>query len=655
MLGQGVAGKVYKAESLEDKRIVALKVFENFGDDESQRKRIRREIRALMAVDHDHIVKLYDVGTAYRKDLGLSEGDDDKVVFLSMEYIKGESLAQKLQKDGRIPIVDACDIGIAVAKALRKMKEARILHRDIKPSNILISETQIKLSDFGIAKVYSEPGITKTGVLLGTPLYMPPEGYDNEWRFESDLYSLGATLYHAIVGKPPYCGLIPQVIRGHLYGNLQIPKNLPADISQILVKLLQKSRKNRYHSADRLISDLEKAKKATGQVKIYSNFEELLSEGKRKLAKRIQDHMLSYPYYTNKEGQSSLEISDNIIEDLRTRKAIHYKKTIWKAETLLSKFRVGKQKIKNYRVGKISHDDFGDYYLGIRKEDLDAKVFRRLPIAREDYPEDEWMQMINRIERGVDLVQWISSPQLLNVHDFSFFRHKEIKYYHFLLDYEPNLSLADLMTKENPSHEEKVYILYSIAKAITVFFEQNFVLRSITPEIIQIGLDGDVKLNDFSFTKFGGWREQRIEREPTSLWSKIKKILASPDVEEPKKKSKDQFHSLHKKIGNSLNMKASIKPNRLRYFSPELIHETPVDHRCDIWSLGAIAYELYAQEPLFDGNIRDIIMAISSTQISEVPHTEENISQIIRKALNTDVNKRYACIYDFMHDLEQCL
>ena len=147
-----------------------------------------REARAIAAVKHDNIVTVHAAEQA---------GDS---LLLVMELIEGESLARRLSVEQRLPCQEVVRIGSEVAAALEAAHARGIVHRDIKPGNILLENTtgRVKVTDFGLAKASSDPGVTTTGVLAGTPEYMSPEqATEGTVSPLSDLFSLGTVLYHA--------------------------------------------------------------------------------------------------------------------------------------------------------------------------------------------------------------------------------------------------------------------------------------------------------------------------------------------------------------------------------------------------------------------------------------------------------------------------
>jgi serine/threonine protein kinase len=203
-VGEGGMGVVYKAQDQRLERIVALKVIREFGTDPSCRRRFWQEARAAAQVAHPNACRLYDIA------------EEQSCLVLVMEYIEGESLAQRIQR-GPLPAQEAAQIVLGILSALTAFHKIGIVHRDLKPGNILLSASGTKLLDFGIAKYSSacppdgtDPTLTEAtnpGVFLGTPRYASPEQFRGEpVDARSDIFSVGAILYEMLTGQTPFPG-----------------------------------------------------------------------------------------------------------------------------------------------------------------------------------------------------------------------------------------------------------------------------------------------------------------------------------------------------------------------------------------------------------------------------------------------------------------
>ncbi|MDC3988944.1 serine/threonine protein kinase [Polyangium jinanense] len=204
LLGQGGMGAVYEAEQLETGEHVALKCIDGglLLRSSSGVGRFQREAKAMGSIDTDHIVRVLDSGTDPKT----------QAPYMVMELLEGEDLQQLLDRVGKLEVDAALRITAQVCLGLQKAHEARVVHRDIKPANIFLArradgEIVVKILDFGIAKIKPEPsqggpttGLTRTGSLVGSPLYMSPEQARglSSIDFHTDLWSLGMVLYRAL-------------------------------------------------------------------------------------------------------------------------------------------------------------------------------------------------------------------------------------------------------------------------------------------------------------------------------------------------------------------------------------------------------------------------------------------------------------------------
>ena len=255
LLGRGGMAAVYKARQPSLDRMVAIKVLpRSAGSDATFVARFHREARGAAAISHPNIIEIHDVGES----LGYH--------YLAMELVERGSLWNVLRREGRLAADRALDVMKQAVEALVAAHAAGIVHRDIKPSNILFTATgRVKVADFGLAKrTGADVSVTQAGQPLGTPLYIPPEvarGAAGDAR--SDLYSLGATFYHVLAGRPPFEGDTPaEVMLKHCEAQPpplgQLAPDAPAALCRTIHRLLRKNPGERYESADKLLEALER-------------------------------------------------------------------------------------------------------------------------------------------------------------------------------------------------------------------------------------------------------------------------------------------------------------------------------------------------------------------------------------------------------------
>ena len=254
-LGRGGMGVVFEAEQVSLHRRVAVKVlrFGSVSDPEAV-DRFRREAETVAHLHHTNIVPIFFVGS------------EKGVNYYAMEFIEGSSLDDVLAKTGKpIEPRTAIDWGFQAAEALAHAHQRGVIHRDIKPSNLLLDhESRIWLTDFGLAKRLDDVTLSMTGALLGTPRYMSPEQASTARRrldHRTDLYSLGATLYELMTGRPVFLAdtphqVIDQILNQEPTPPRQLVPALPRDVETILLKCLGKEPDQRYATAQALSDDL---------------------------------------------------------------------------------------------------------------------------------------------------------------------------------------------------------------------------------------------------------------------------------------------------------------------------------------------------------------------------------------------------------------
>ncbi len=256
VIGRGGMGVVYKAKQLGLNRFAAVKmILASLQDLSEERYRFQTEAEAVAKLVHPNIVQIYEVG------------DNQGSPFLTLEYIEGGTLGAKLQTNP-LPARQAAELVEPLARAMHYAHERGILHRDIKPTNILLTLTGTpKITDFGLAKQIGEGSQdhTGTGSILGTPSYMAPEQAEGKIRELGpgvDIYALGALLYHALTGRPPFVGetvldTIQQVKNDDPVPPRRLQPKVPCDLETICLKSLQKDPRKRYLSAQALADDLK--------------------------------------------------------------------------------------------------------------------------------------------------------------------------------------------------------------------------------------------------------------------------------------------------------------------------------------------------------------------------------------------------------------
>jgi serine/threonine protein kinase/CheY-like chemotaxis protein len=252
-IGKGGSGEVYEALHETLGRVVAVKVIRpGLTEEAESRARFIREARMAASLVHPGVVQVFDA----REEGGR--------LYLVMEFIDGEALRARLAREGALPEAEAVSISASLLEALAIAHERGIIHRDVKPDNLLMSKTgRIKVTDFGLAMSLNAPeNLTEHGTVLGTPLYMSPEQCQAKATDErSDLYSVGATLYHMLSGRPPFVGeTVNAIMRKHV-DELPVPLTIAAPsvsrgVGSVVERLLAKRPEDRFANAREVLNAL---------------------------------------------------------------------------------------------------------------------------------------------------------------------------------------------------------------------------------------------------------------------------------------------------------------------------------------------------------------------------------------------------------------
>ncbi|MGI8820663.1 MAG: serine/threonine-protein kinase [Chthoniobacterales bacterium] len=253
-LGAGGMGAVYKARDTRLDRMVALKVLRReLSADPTEAARLEQEARVTAAVNHPNVVQVYSTGTAHGQ------------IYLVMELVDHGSLDDLMAQHGRLAESDVLRAGIQVAKGLQAAQAKGLIHRDVKPANILFADRETaKIGDFGLA-IVAEHQAEAQHEIWGTPYYVAPERLNNEAEdFRSDIYSLGATLFHALAGKPPMEGETVSAselrqLKSHPPDLHAVAPEVSRETSKIINKMLALNPANRFTSYAHLITQLERA------------------------------------------------------------------------------------------------------------------------------------------------------------------------------------------------------------------------------------------------------------------------------------------------------------------------------------------------------------------------------------------------------------
>jgi serine/threonine protein kinase len=246
LLGSGAMGQVWLATDERLQRSVAVKVVSSDIVDPAQSLRLEREARAAAAVQHANVVRVFDFL------------DDDGRTLIVMEYVEGETLADRMERVSPFPYEDAVEVAAQLCDGLSAAHRLGLIHRDLKPANVIITnEGLAKILDFGIAKRtgHLEATLTQTGAVLGTPQYMAPEQLTgDELDARADVHAVGLVLYEMLAGRPAFGGgtiaqLMFQLVSEPPDLKVLAERNVPADVVAIIAQALKKNREDRWPDA----------------------------------------------------------------------------------------------------------------------------------------------------------------------------------------------------------------------------------------------------------------------------------------------------------------------------------------------------------------------------------------------------------------------
>lgn len=253
-IGCGGMGVVLKGYDSKLNRFVAVKVLApHYATSAAARKRFAREAKAAAAVVHPHVLAIHSVDSTGR------------LPFLVMPFVDGESLQERVRRNGQLGTKEILRIGIQAARGLQAAHEQGLVHRDIKPGNILLERDveRAMLTDFGLARAVDDASMTRSGVIAGTPQYMSPEQARGEAvDHRSDLFSLGSVLYTMCAGRPPFraettMGLLRRIIDVDPRPLPEVNADIPLWLAAIIDKLHAKNADDRFDSAGELADLLE--------------------------------------------------------------------------------------------------------------------------------------------------------------------------------------------------------------------------------------------------------------------------------------------------------------------------------------------------------------------------------------------------------------
>jgi len=263
LLGKGGMGEVFEGFDVELQRRVAVKLLApTLAQDGDFVEAFLAEARLAARLDHPNVCRVHHLG----------RDDDGATPYIVMEFVEGQTVGQLLKRRGALPAVEALAIVRQTAEALKAARAAGVLHRDVKPSNLMVADDgTVKVTDFGLARLLeSSSSLSATDRIVGTPHYISPEaGQGRRCDHRSDIYSLGATLFHLVTGRVPFDGPTPlSVLDAHLRADVPDPATLhggvPRPLADLIKRMLAKDAENRPADYDEVLAGLDAVAAALG-------------------------------------------------------------------------------------------------------------------------------------------------------------------------------------------------------------------------------------------------------------------------------------------------------------------------------------------------------------------------------------------------------
>lgn len=257
VVGHGGMGMVFRAHDCELQRDVAVKILRpDASADSDARDRFLREARSAAAIDHENVLPIHDMGTIV----------DNEIPYLVLPFIEGETLDEKVKREGALPVEEIVRLGTAIASGLGAAHERGLIHRDVKPANVLLERDseRVLIADFGLARTAESEGeLTGTGMLMGTPQYMSPEQVEGRTMdHRSDLFSLGGVLYLMATGQRPFGGDTALTLIRQVADTTPVPPrahrgDLPDWLDRLIRNLMQKDPDKRIQTAAEVLHCLQ--------------------------------------------------------------------------------------------------------------------------------------------------------------------------------------------------------------------------------------------------------------------------------------------------------------------------------------------------------------------------------------------------------------
>jgi serine/threonine protein kinase/tetratricopeptide (TPR) repeat protein len=467
-LGEGGMGAVYKARDHELDRLVALKVIrpELAGHPDILR-RFKQELILARQVTHKNVVRIFDLGTA------------DGRKFITMDFIEGRDLKSILNERGRIPAAEAVPIVQQICRGLEAAHVEGVVHRDLKPQNIMLDAAgRVWLMDFGLARSMELSGLTRTGVLMGTPDYMSPEQARAEKvDARSDLFSLGIIFFEMLTGRLPFqadtlMAKLLQRVQQRAVAVTEIDPSIPPGVSAVVSKCLEPDVTKRYQSVREILDDLSGETKTIGSA-------------------------------SSSGASSSVSAAGS---------------SVLPGSISLADLGPGSQFGPRYRIDSvIGEGGMGKVYKAY-DSDLDRTV--ALKLVRPELAKDA--SSLQRFKQELLLASRISHRNILRIHDLG-----DVDGVKFIsMAFVQGMDLHDLIAQQGRLPTERaVNIAKQLAGALEAAHAEGVVHRDLKPRNVLIDVDDHIYVSDFGLAK-------SLDADKTGM-TRVGEVLGTPRYMSP--------------------------------------------------------------------------------------------------------------------------
>jgi serine/threonine protein kinase/Tol biopolymer transport system component len=572
-LGSGGMGVVHKARDLTLDRLVALKFLSPHRGTEADRRRFLREARAASALEHPNICTIYEVGEA-----------EDGRLFIAMSLCEGESLKEKLER-GPLPPEEAVRLAAGIAAGLAAAHARGVVHRDVKPGNVMIlPDGQVKLVDFGIAKLAEETRLTRAGSVVGTASYLSPEQFRGEPAdHRADVWALGVLLYEMLTGRLPFDAphdheLIDAILRREPEPPSIHASGVPYELDRLVQRALAKRPELRHPNMESLRADLER---------LLENAAEL---GKTVVAiPSSRPQPLPRPSAPGSQSGSRSGSRSGPWPDVRRESSS-----------------LAAEGAERYQILEpVGGGGMGVVYKArdLRLGRIVALKFLPPELTRDPEAKERFLQEARTAST-------LDHPNVCTVHEIG--EDADGRLFLAMAFYDGETLKKRLGEGPLPV-DEAADIAKQVAQGLTKAHRQGIIHRDVKPANLMLTGDGVVKILDFGIAKLAGSAALGLTR-----------------------------------AGSSVGTPA--------YMSPEQARGEEVDGRSDVWSLGAVLYEMLAGRRPFPG---DHDQAVIYAVLNEAPKplgtlrvdVPEELARIVGRMLEKDPGQRYPSMAEVVADL----